>query len=129
MKLTDKELSQLALAAAEQSHSPYSHFRVGAALIANGEAFTGTNIENRSYGVTVCAERVAVFTAVAEGKKRFEKLAVASPTPEFITPCGACRQVLSEFCSDLKVLLVNSQGQVRRTTLKRLYPKPFAPKK
>jgi len=129
MKLTDKELTQLALAAAEQSHSPYSHFRVGAALIANGEVFFGTNIENRSYGVTVCAERTAVFTAVAAGKTHFERLAVASPNKEFITPCGICRQVLSEFCDDLKILLVNSEGEVQKTTLKRLYPRPFARKK
>jgi cytidine deaminase len=129
MKLTDKELTQLALAAAEQSHSPYSHFSVGAALVADGEVFFGANIENRSYGVTVCAERTAVFTAVATGKKRFEKLAVASPNKEFITPCGACRQVLSEFCDDLKILLVNSEGQIQKTTLKKLYPRPFARKK
>jgi cytidine deaminase len=129
MKLTDKELTQLALAAAQQSHSPYSHFRVGAALIADDEVFFGTNIENRSYGVTVCAERTAVFTAVAAGKTHFERLAVASPKAEFITPCGLCRQVLSEFCDDLKILLVNSEGQVQKTTLKKLYPRPFARKK
>jgi cytidine deaminase len=129
MKLTDKELAQRALAAAEHSHSPYSRFQVGAALIADGDVFTGTNIENRSYGLTVCAERTAVFTAVAEGKTRFERLAVASPNAEFITPCGACRQVLSEFCDDLKVILVNSGGQIQKTTLKRLYPRPFARKK
>jgi cytidine deaminase len=129
MKLTDKELSQLALAAAEHSHSPYSHFRVGAALIANDEVFFGTNVENRSSGMTVCAERTAVFTAVATGKRSFGKLAVASPNKEFITPCGACRQVLSEFCDDLKILLVNSEGQIQMTTLKKLYPRPFARKK
>ncbi len=129
MKLTDKDLAQIALAAAEHSHSPYSHFRVGAALIANDEVFTGTNIENRSYGVTVCAERVAVFTAVAEGKTSFTRLAVASPNGDHITPCGACRQVLSEFCTDLKILLVNNKGEISKTTLKKLYPKPFAPKK
>ena len=129
MKLTDKELTQLALAAALQSHSPYSHSRVGAALIANDEVFFGANIENRSYGVTVCAERTAVYTAVAAGKTHFERLAVASPNKEFITPCGICRQVLSEFCDDLKILLVNSEGQVQKTTLKKLYPRPFARKK
>jgi len=129
MKVTDKEFAQLALAAAEHSHSPYSHFRVGAALIANDEVFFGTNIENSSYGLTVCAERTAVFTAVAAGKRSFEKLAVASPNKEFITPCGACRQVLSEFCDDLKILLVNSDGAVLKTTLKKLYPRPFTRKK
>jgi cytidine deaminase len=129
MKLTDKELTQLALAAAEHSHSPYSHFRVGAALVADDEVFFGTNIENRSYGVTVCAERTAIFTAVAAGKTHFERLAVASPNAEFITPCGICRQVLSEFCDDLKILLVNSEGQIQKTTLKKLYPRPFARKK
>ncbi len=129
MKVTDKELAELAQAAAGRSYSPYSHFRVGAALIANGELFFGTNVENRSSGATVCAERTAVGTAVTAGKRHFQKLAVASPNREFITPCGMCRQVLSEFCDDLKILLVNSEGRIQRTTLKKLYPRPFARKK
>lgn len=129
MKVTDSELAELALAAARRSYSPYSHFKVGAALIANGAIFYGTNVENSSYALTVCAERTAICTAVAAGKKHIERLAVASPNKEFITPCGACRQVLSEFCDDLKILLVNSEGQIQKTTLKRLYPRPFARKK
>jgi cytidine deaminase len=127
--VTDNELAQIALAAARNSHSPYSRFPVGAALIANGELFTGTNVENSSSGLTVCAERVAVCTAVAKGKKKLERIAIASPNHEFITPCGACRQVLSEFCDDLKIILVKRSGETQKTTLKKLLPRPFKRKK
>lgn len=129
MIITDEELSQIALAAAKNSHSPYSRFPVGAALIANGELFVGTNVENSSSGLTVCAERVAVCTAVAKGRKRLERIAIASPNHEFITPCGACRQVLSEFCDDLKIILVKRDGATQKTTLAKLLPRPFKRKK
>jgi cytidine deaminase len=129
MKLTDQQLGQMAMDVAKQSYSPYSHFSVGAALVADGEVITGTNVENRSYGLTVCAERVAVLTAMAAGKRQFERLAVASPNKDFITPCGACLQVLSEFCADLKVILVGANGEIKKTSLRRLYPKPFVLKK
>lgn len=129
MKVTDQQLAQMALEAAKESYSPYSHFPVGAALMADGEVFTGANVENRSYGLTVCAERVAVLAAVANGKRQLERLALASPSSEFITPCGACLQVLSEFGVDLKLTLVNVNGEIRRTSLLRLYPKPFVLKK
>lgn len=129
MRVTDKQLARLALAATENSYSPCSHSRVGAALEADGQIFTGTNVENRSIGLTICAERSAVVTAISAGARNFERIAVAIPGDEAIPPCGACLQVLAEFCVDLKVLLVNGKGEFERTRLKKLYPRPFRPKK
>ena len=129
MKISDKQLADLALEAAKNSYSPYSHFSVGAALETKERVYIGTNVENRSYGLTVCAERTAVFAAVTNGEREFERLAVASPNRGFITPCGACLQVLSEFCPDLPVILVNSKGDMKKTSLRRLYPQPFVLKK
>ena len=111
--MTDKELFSAAVKAAENSYSPYSHFRVGAALMAaDGRIFTGCNIENASYSLTNCAERTAVFKAVSEGVTKFKAIAIAgSATDDFskpCAPCGACLQVLSEFCGDeLAVILSN----------------------
>lgn len=111
--MTDKELFSAAVKAAENSYSPYSHFRVGAALMAaDGRIFTGCNIENASYSLTNCAERTAVFKAVSEGVTKFKAIAIAgSATGDFskpCAPCGACLQVLSEFCGDeLAVILSN----------------------
>lgn len=111
--MTDKELFSAAVKAAENSYSPYSHFRVGAALMAaDGRIFTGCNIENASYSLTNCAERTAVFKAVSEGVTKFKAIAIAgSATDDFskpCVPCGACLQVLSEFCGDeLAVILSN----------------------
>ncbi len=111
--MTDKELFSAAVKAAENSYSPYSHFRVGAALMAaDGRIFTGCNIENASYSLTNCAERTAVFKAVSEGVTKFKAIAIAgSATEDFskpCAPCGACLQVLSEFCGDeLAVILSN----------------------
>ncbi len=123
--LTEQELIDAARALLQHSYSPYSKFRVGAALETGRFLYTGTNVENRSYGLTVCAERVAVFSAVANRERKFRKLAIAAETEEFTLPCGACLQVLSEFCDDLQILLVNRKGRVRRTTLKKLLPSPF----
>jgi len=111
--MTDKELFSAAVKAAENSYSPYSHFRVGAALMAaDGRIFTGCNIENASYSLTNCAERTAVFKAVSEGVTKFKAIAIAgSATDDFskpCAPCGACLQVLSEFCGEeLAVILSN----------------------
>lgn len=111
--MTDKELFSAAVKAAENSYSPYSHFRVGAALMsADGRIFTGCNIENASYSLTNCAERTAVFKAVSEGVKNFKAIAIAgSATKDFTkpcTPCGACLQVLSEFCGDDLVVILSN---------------------
>jgi cytidine deaminase len=128
-KFTEQELVLSSQAVRAHSHSPYSKFRVGAALETSRFIYVGTNVENRSYGLTVCAERVAVFSAISNRERNFKRLAIASPTEQFITPCGACLQVLSEFCADLPILLVNNEGKVKRTSLKKLYPVPFVLKK
>ncbi len=128
-KFTEHELVLSSQAVRAHSYSPYSKFQVGAALETSRFIYVGTNVENRSYGLTVCAERVAVFSAIANRERRFRRLAIASPNENFITPCGACLQVLSEFCDDLPILLVNSTGSIKRTTLKKLYPAPFVLKK
>jgi cytidine deaminase len=110
--------------AAEESYSPYSHFRVGAALLCkDGTVFVGTNVENRSYGLTNCAERSAVFSAVSAGKKGFEAIAVFTPdSAAAVAPCGACRQVLSEFApADFPVTFAGRDRRID-TTLGELYP-------
>jgi len=130
MKLfTEQELVLSSQAVLSHSYSPYSKLKVGAALETSRFIYVGTNIENRSYGLTVCAERVAVFSAVANRDRTFRRLALSSNTKDFITPCGACLQVLSEFCDDLPILLVNCDGKVKKTSLKKLYPSPFVLKK
>jgi cytidine deaminase len=118
------ELLDAARRAAEDSYSPYSHFRVGAALLCkDGTVITGTNVENRSYGLTNCAERSAIFTAISAGKKEFQAIAVSTPDSEqAVAPCGACRQVLSEFTrEDFPVIFAGSSANVE-TTLGELYP-------
>lgn len=103
--MNDKELMDLACEAMKNAYVPYSRFKVGAALLcSNGKVYTGCNVENASYGATNCAERTAVFKAVSEGDREFEKIAVAC-SGEAAWPCGICRQVLMEFAPDLKVIV------------------------
>jgi len=98
---------------------------VGAALLTvDNSIFTGCNVENSSYSLTICAERNAVFKAVAEGQTRFKALAIASDSKEFLPPCGACRQVLSEFAPRMTIILSNAAGQTRSMSLSKLLPKP-----
>ncbi len=105
------------------AHAPYSHVTVGAALRgASGRVYLGCNVENASFGLTVCAERNAVFAAVAAGEREFSALAVASE--KGLTPCGACRQVLAEFAADLPITLVDGAGRTRATSLAALLPEP-----
>jgi cytidine deaminase len=107
-----------------RAHAPYSHFPVGAALRAgSGLIYAGCNVENASSGLTVCAERVAVWQAVAQGETAFEALVVV--TDPGSTPCGACRQVLSEFCVDLAILVADTSGRAWMTTLQTLLPDAF----
>lgn len=133
--MTDKELLQLAIEVMENSYSPYSDCKVGAALLCkNGKVFTGTNIENAAFGPTVCAERVAVFKAVSEGEKEFSKIAVVGGKNGIINgifaPCGVCRQVLREFCEDDFVFLLGeSYDSFKTVTLKELLPLSFSPEK
>ena len=118
-------LLSLARQAMENSYSPYSHFPVGAAIHSvDGRIFQGANIENASFGLTICAERTAVFKAVSEGAREFDLLAIASKTIAW--PCGACRQVLREFAPDLRIL-ITWEDQVREMTLKELLPESFGP--
>ena len=113
-----------ARSARELAYAPYSNFRVGAALIAaNGRIFPGCNVENLSYGLTQCAERVALGRAIADGVREFSTIVVVADTREPISPCGACRQVLSEFAPELKVVLVTLTGAVEEWSLAELLPR------
>jgi len=125
--MSPSELLKLATEARNFAYAPYSKFQVGAALLAtNGEVFTGCNVENASYGMTICAERTAVFKAVAAGVRSFDAIAISVPGGG--SPCGACRQVLNEFSPSLKVYLGDENGQlVRETTLSALLPDAFGP--
>jgi len=119
-------LASAALAARENAHAPYSHFRVGAALEdASGLVHTGCNVENATYGLTLCAERVAVFKAISEGARKFRRIAIAADTEELTPPCGACRQILWEFCGDIEITLLNLRGKSEMLQLKDLFPRAF----
>jgi cytidine deaminase len=119
-------LIDAALRAREHAHAPYSKFKVGAALLDDGgQIFTGCNVENATYGLTVCAERVAVFKAISEGARKFRRIAIAADTAILTPPCGACRQILWEFCGDIEVILTNLQGKTESLPLKDLLPRPF----
>jgi cytidine deaminase len=121
-----RDLVRLAKAARKRAHAPFSRFKVGAALRSRrGEIVTGCNIENATYGLTLCAERVAVFKAVSEGLGRFDAIAVVVDSKRLAAPCGACRQILWEFCGDLWVRLETLGGQRLTLRLSELLPFPF----
>jgi cytidine deaminase len=116
-----------ALAARRAAYAPYSNFLVGAALIGrDGRLYTGANIENASFGLSMCAERVALYTAVSAGQRAFEAIAIAGPDGVTTMPCGACRQVLAEFNMGLRIIYVD-HGQLKMTTLAQLLPEAFTP--
>ena len=122
------QLISQAQAAYRQAYVPYSHYPVGsAALFSTGAIYCGCNVENASYGLTVCAERNAIFQAVAQGERELKGIAIAVPTDAFPAPCGACRQVIREFAVDCPVILINGQGKTRETSLIRLLPEAFGP--
>ena len=122
----NQRLLEAALAAREHAHAPFSGFRVGAALEdSSGRIHTGCNIENATYGLTLCAERVAVFKAISEGAREFRRIAVAADTDSLTPPCGACRQILWEFCGDIEVILTNPRGVSESLQLADLFPRPF----
>ena len=131
--MTDKELYFEAVKAMDNSYSPYSSCKVGAALLTKGgKLFTGTNIENAAFSPTICAERVAIFKAISEGEKKFSKIAVVGGKDGIINgifaPCGVCRQVLREFCSDdFQIILGESEKDFKVVTLKELLPLSFSP--
>ena len=112
--------------ARDNAHAPYSNFRVGAALRAqSGQVYTGCNVENATYGLTICAERVAIFKAISEGERGFDAIAVVADTDALTPPCGACRQIIWEFCGDVEIILANLKGQVETHRASALFPKPF----
>ena len=112
--------------ARENAHAPFSHFRVGAALEdAEGRIYTGCNVENATYGLTMCAERVAVLKAISEGARKFRRVAVVADTETLTPPCGACRQVLWEFCGDVEMVLANLGGKTETLRLGTLFPRAF----
>jgi len=115
-----------ALAARENAHAPFSKFKVGAAIEdAQGGMHTGCNVENATYGLTLCAERVAVFKAISEGARQFRRVAVVADTDTLTPPCGACRQILWEFCGDVELVLSNLHGKTETLRLQDLFPRPF----
>jgi cytidine deaminase len=115
-----------ALAVRENAFAPFSGFKVGAALEdTDGRIHTGCNVENATYGLTLCAERVAVFKAISEGVRKFRRVAIAADTEVLTPPCGACRQILWEFCGDVEIVMVNPRGKTETYHLKELFPKPF----
>ena len=125
MKPTDAELIRAAFKARSFAYTPYSHFKVGAALLAkNGMVYTGCNIENASYGLSLCAERCAIFAGVKEGVREFTALCVTADTPGPVSPCGACRQVMAEF-SIPRIQLTNLQGAWKEMTVAELLPYAF----
>ena len=126
MKTDENILIDAARKASENAYAPYSKIKVGAAILSSsGKIYTGCNIENASYGLTVCAERVAVGCAVSQGEKDFIAIAIVNSTEKIITPCGACLQVLYEFSKNLQIILVSASGEIYRTNLESLLPKPF----
>lgn len=132
--MTNEELCTLAVKAMKNAYTPYSGYRVGAALLTkSGKVYTGCNIENASYSPTVCAERTAIFKAVSEGEREFLKIAVAGGKNGEITgefpPCGVCRQVMAEFCGpDFKILVVNGENSFTEYTFSDILPFSFNPK-
>lgn len=119
-------LVEEARAARERSISPFSHFRVGAAVeTVDGKIFTGCNIESASFGLTVCAERVAIWKALSEGERHFKRVAIVADTQQLTPPCGTCRQIIWEFARDATVTLANLRGDVETDEVRDLLPRAF----
>jgi len=127
MVVDANKLAMMANEARSSAYAPYSGFKVGAALLtADGKIYTGINIENSSYGATVCAERTAAFKAVSEGRNKFVAIAVSGDTKNYLHPCGICRQVLSEFGDkNMKIICCNREGKYKIYTLEEILPYSF----
>lgn len=124
--MNKEKLIEAAHKARERAFAPYSNFKVGAALeTVEGEIIIGCNIESASYGLTVCAERVAIWKAISEGTKEFKSITVAVDTETLTPPCGACRQIIWEFCGDIPVTLTNLTGKTETVQMKELLPRAF----
>ncbi|MGI6413012.1 MAG: cytidine deaminase [Syntrophomonadaceae bacterium] len=125
--MTTENLVMAAMEAQKYSYAPYSGYKVGAAILcSNGKIFSGTNIENASYGLTVCAERVAIFKAISEGQRDWDKIAIYSDGKSLPLPCGACLQVMFEFCPDLKIIATNNGTDYNEYKLVELLPNAFS---
>lgn len=121
-----ENLVESAINARERAYAPFSNFRVGAAVETDeGDVYIGCNVESASYGLTVCAERVAIWKAVSEGKKNFKRIAVVADTEELTPPCGVCRQIIWEFCGDVPVTFANLKGKTETVQMKELLPRAF----
>jgi len=121
-----EELIEAATRVRENSYAPFSDFRVGAALETDdGEIIAGCNVESASYGLTVCAERVAIWKAISEGKRKIKHIAVVADTEDLTPPCGVCRQIIWEFGGDIPVVLANLKGKVETVQMKDLLPRAF----
>lgn len=126
MEHTDKELIEAARDVRENAYAPFSDFRVGAALETDdGEIISGCNVESASYGLTVCAERVAIWKAISQGKRKIIKIAVVADTEELTPPCGVCRQIIWEFGGDIPVVFANLSGKVETVKMRDLLPRAF----
>ena len=124
----DEELVRVAALARQRAYAPYSKYKVGAAIrTKRNKVHSGANVENASYGMTVCAERTAAFAAVNAGDTAFDAIAIVIDDERLPTPCGACRQVLAEFSPDMRVVLATTGGKRKVTTLRELLPDPFLP--
>ncbi len=122
----ETQLVAAALQVRENAAADYSHFKVGAALETDtGEIFTGCNVENATYGLTVCAERVAVWKALSEGRRKFRRIVIAADTDRLTPPCGSCRQILWEYCGDIPIILVNLRGNREVFQMRDLLPCAF----
>ena len=126
MEESEKELIEKATKVREKAYAPFSNFKVGAAVrTKSGKVFTGCNVESASYGLTVCAERVAIWKAVSEGEKEFTHVAVVADTKELTPPCGVCRQIIWEFCGDIPISFANLEGKTETLQMKELLPRAF----
>jgi cytidine deaminase len=121
-----QKLIETAKTARLQSVAPFSNFLVGAALkTPAGKVYTGCNVESASYGLTVCAERVAIWKALSEGEREFTELAIVADTDSLTPPCGTCRQIIHEFCKNATIVLANLHGQTQTCSIKELLPRAF----
>jgi cytidine deaminase len=126
MEHSEKELVEAAKAVRENAYAPFSKFKVGAALETDdGQIIVGSNVESASYGLTVCAERVAVWNAISQGKRKITRIAVVADTEELTPPCGVCRQIIWEFGGDIPVIFANLHGKVETVQMKELLPRAF----
>jgi cytidine deaminase len=126
MATRNEELVKIANHAKQRAFAPYSHFPVGAALLTTrGKIYTGCNVEISSYGLTMCAERTAIFKAISEGDHKFEAIAVITNDPKITPPCGACRQVLWDLAGNIDVIMANPKGRMKVEKLKKLIPHAF----